>query len=794
MRDLPDEALVDDMNRARFKPGDHVLLGDTFFHVESVMGVGGMGSAYRVTDNLSIQYVLKVMHAELARVAEYRKSFKWEARVGARIRSVHLVRVRRLGTLGDAAETPYFLMDYVPGPTIRDLQRNSKRLRLEQVLNICLHVLQGLEVLHDHGIVHQDIKPANVILTKIRGEQVAKILDLGVIRVQRVEGDKRGWAGTPPYSAPEQILGMPIGPQTDLFAVGVMLYELLTGERPYPGNTEMDAIRRAHMPAPTLGTYDGCPPSVVRLVAKALSLRPENRFASASDMADAIETIVAELDPVDPQSLNNTRPDLITSDSSPSLMGQSRPTPIVAADLEDPTSPAGVDVERIRWHLAAASEAARGEPPKVNPYARTEPGQPLPLDALEALDRSTLLAGKAAPAARNVASAGAPLPAAGTPPSASSPGTKAPPSPGTAVMPMPPVFDAGHDSSPRNVMAARAASAPSIASAMSAPSIASAMSASMSGEGMLVRPMAVGVTSSERPEVGAGADANEVRTKGGRALTPAMRTEPMRAPFNPELHDDGPVSRTAMIQKPAAGNPANQTTPYWGQQRATLSPPKQESAATPAVMPGALPIARSMSPRNSIPPTFGVFHKPAATAKQASVSASEPAEAAEAAIEVATPEPRLPWFRKWFVSLKKRWRKAAKRRREVREIKKEESEAKALAKKHAIQDNKMKQAADKLNKAREKAEKRRQAEAEESMHVRSTQTKLILSILTGIAAGMVIFVGVLYYFTSAYNQHHVKLVPPSQSTQSAVQSGPPEQQQPIQTENSTTTAEKGPKR
>jgi serine/threonine protein kinase len=747
------------MNRARFKPGDHVLLGDTFFRVELVMGVGGMGSAYRVVDNLNVQYVLKVMHTELARVPEYRRSFKWEARVGARIRSVHLVRVRRLGTLGDAAETPYFLMDYVPGLTIRDLQRNSKRLRLDQVLNMCGHVLQGLEVLHDHGIVHQDIKPANVILTKVRGEQIAKILDLGVIRVQRVQGDKRGWAGTPPYSAPEQILGLQIGPQTDLFAVGVMLYELLTGERPYPGNTEMDAIRRAHIAAPTLKIYGGCPPSVVKLVAKALSLRPEDRFASASDMADAIETIVAELDPVDPQLLSNTMPDINNADSSPSLTGQSRPMPIMEADLDDPTSPAGVDVERIRWHLAAASDAARGEPPKINPYALTEPGR-----SIVPVDPSTLLAGKVPPLVKKA------LPAAGAPPPpAPSPGTAAPPSPGTAVMPPKPAI------------------APGIAMGTADPDSATTNAVATKD-----------VSTASAGAVGA-ADANGangVRTKGGQVLTPAMRTEPMRAPFNPEAHEE-PAPRTAMIQKPAAGNPANKTTLYWGQQRATTHPqpkqePNQEPAAMPVVLPGPGPvvIGRSISTRNSIPSTFGVFYRdPEQAAAQTEQAGMEVAE--EEALE-----PSLPWFRKWVVVLKKRWRKAARRRREVREIKREEKKATDLAKKQALRSKKIEEAADKISRAEEAEKKEREAmmpEKTPTMDLPSTKTKLVLSTLTGLAAGLLIFVCILYYFTFEYNQHQVKSAEAAKSIQQLSEPlTPTDPQESIQTKNSP--AEKGTNR
>lgn len=356
--------------------GSLIRTPEVTFRVEQNLGYGGMGEAHRVKNRMlnDDQLVLKVMHPEFARDPEARESFAWEARVGRKIKHENLARVEWLGTLDDADKTPYFIMEYVDGKTLRSTLKAvaGRRLEVEQALTISGQILRGLGALHERGIVHQDMKPSNIMLCRGPQGDLVKLIDLGVMRVLSVHGDSQTWAGTPPYSAREQIVGEPVGAWTDLFAVSVILFEMLAGETPYAkyGGTPGGAIARMDVKAPSLAGYGSFAAEILALVAKGLEVRSEHRFRSASEMEIAIETLLRGLQAPDPHEAV-TRPTLAGPPGEGDEHGE-----LGAVQLAGPTNEMNLDELHQRMELDTPERqppvaALESEP--ASPYSATKP-------------------------------------------------------------------------------------------------------------------------------------------------------------------------------------------------------------------------------------------------------------------------------------------------------------------------------------------------------------------------------------------------------------------------------------
>lgn len=358
------------------KVGSLIRTPEVTFRVEQNLGYGGMGEAHRVINRMlnDDQIVLKVMHPEFARDPEARENFAWEARVGRKIKHENLARVEWLGTLDDADKTPYFLMEYVAGKTLRNTLKEvaGGRLEVEQALTISGQMVRGLGALHERGIVHQDMKPSNIMLCRGPQGDLVKLIDLGVMRVLSVHGDSTTWAGTPAYSAREQIVGEPVGAWTDLFAVSVILFEMLAGETPYAkhGGSPAGAIARMDVQAPSLAGYGSFPAEVLALVAKGLQVRSEDRFRSASEMETTIEKVLRGLQSADPHEAV-TRPTL----AGPPQEGEEHGE-LGAVHLAGPTNEMTLD--ELHHQMGLDSHEGRLPPAALesepaSPYSATKP-------------------------------------------------------------------------------------------------------------------------------------------------------------------------------------------------------------------------------------------------------------------------------------------------------------------------------------------------------------------------------------------------------------------------------------
>ena len=260
---------------------------DGRYRVESLIARGGMATVYLGTDTrLDRTVALKIMHAELANDEDFVRRFVGEARSVARLSHPNVVTVFDQGADG---RTLYLAMEHVPGRTLRDLLNERGQLSPREALDIMDGVLAGLAAAHDAGMAHRDVKPENVLLTDTHAVKVA---DFGLARLHAgASQTKSGMIiGTAAYLAPEQVSGARTDARTDVYAAGVMLFELLTGRQPHTGDTPL-AVAYKHVnevvPPPS-SSVPGLPPALDALVALATSRDPELRPGDAGQFLRAI--------------------------------------------------------------------------------------------------------------------------------------------------------------------------------------------------------------------------------------------------------------------------------------------------------------------------------------------------------------------------------------------------------------------------------------------------------------------------------------------------------------------------
>ncbi len=263
---------------------------DGRYRVEAWLAHGGMATVYLGTDTrLDRSVALKIAHPELAGDEEFIRRFIGEARSVARLSSPHVVAVYDQGTDGQFL---YLAMEYVPGRTLRELLKERGRLSPADALDIIEGVLAGLAAAHEAGIVHRDVKPENVLLTN---NNLVKVADFGLARAAAAASrTKTGMIiGTAAYLAPEQVSRSSSDARTDVYAAGIMLFELLTGQQPHSGGSPLD-IAYKHVndavPAPS-SLVSGLPPALDALVALATCRDPDRRPADASHFLHAISDV-----------------------------------------------------------------------------------------------------------------------------------------------------------------------------------------------------------------------------------------------------------------------------------------------------------------------------------------------------------------------------------------------------------------------------------------------------------------------------------------------------------------------
>jgi eukaryotic-like serine/threonine-protein kinase len=268
-----------------------LLLGGRY-HVGSQIARGGMATVYVGTDTrLDRVVAIKIAHPELADDAEFVRRFIGEARSAARLNSPNVVGIYDQGSQG---RLHFIAMEYVPGQTLRQVLNERGRLPVREALDVMSGVLSGLAAAHQAGLAHRDVKPENVLLTQNGGVKVA---DFGLARsVAGAVQTKGGMIiGTAAYLAPEQVAGGQSDARTDVYAAGIMLYELLTGSQPHTAESPLAvAYKHVHeVVRPPSSVRSGLPPAMDHLVAMATSRDPDLRPANASQFLRAIDEVRA---------------------------------------------------------------------------------------------------------------------------------------------------------------------------------------------------------------------------------------------------------------------------------------------------------------------------------------------------------------------------------------------------------------------------------------------------------------------------------------------------------------------
>jgi eukaryotic-like serine/threonine-protein kinase len=269
------------------------LLGGRY-ELDGVVGRGGMAEVYRARDiRLDRIVAVKTLREDLARDATFQARFRREAQSAASLNHPSIVAVYDTGEdMAGPTPVPYIVMEYVDGRTLRELLRDDRRLLPERALEITDGVLRALDYSHRNGIIHRDIKPGNVMLTR---QAEVKVMDFGIARAvsdtQATMTQTAQVIGTAQYLSPEQARGERVDARSDLYSTGCLLYELLTGRPPFTGDSPV-AIAYQHVrenPIPPSQVDPEIPPWADAIVLKAMAKDPAERYQSAAEMRTDIQ-------------------------------------------------------------------------------------------------------------------------------------------------------------------------------------------------------------------------------------------------------------------------------------------------------------------------------------------------------------------------------------------------------------------------------------------------------------------------------------------------------------------------
>ncbi len=274
------------------------VVGKQFSHYEilSMLGVGGMGQVFLARDTrLGRKVAIKLLPAEFTRDGERVRRFEQEAQAASALNHPNILTIFDIGQPTNESDSQHFIAtEYVEGQTLRQLLEDGPR-PLEQIIDIAIQLADALSAAHTVGIVHRDIKPENVML---RSDGYVKVLDFGLAKLTEQSQpspitEPGRVMGTISYMSPEQALGQPVDGRTDIFSLGVVLYELLTGAQPFKANSEAatyNAILNLN-PAHLADAQPGLPKELQRIIAHMLEKDPQQRYQTAAELKSALKAL-----------------------------------------------------------------------------------------------------------------------------------------------------------------------------------------------------------------------------------------------------------------------------------------------------------------------------------------------------------------------------------------------------------------------------------------------------------------------------------------------------------------------
>jgi beta-lactam-binding protein with PASTA domain/predicted Ser/Thr protein kinase len=329
------------------------------YELGEILGFGGMSEVHLARDvRLHRDVAVKVLRADLARDPSFYLRFRREAQNAAALNHPAIVAVYDTGEADTAAgPLPYIVMEYVNGVTLRDIVHTDGPMTPTRAIEVIADACQALNFSHQHGIIHRDVKPANIMISTTNA---VKVMDFGIARALSDSGNSvtqtAAVIGTAQYLSPEQARGDTVDARSDVYSLGCVLYEMLTGEPPFVGDSPV-AVAYQHVredPVPPSRRYEGISPDLDAVVLKALSKNPENRYQTAAEMRSDLIRVHNGEPPEAPKILTEAeRSSLMATPHSSDSGALTNPLPRQQLDFTRQRSPGSIS----RWVIAVAALA-----------------------------------------------------------------------------------------------------------------------------------------------------------------------------------------------------------------------------------------------------------------------------------------------------------------------------------------------------------------------------------------------------------------------------------------------------
>jgi serine/threonine-protein kinase len=367
--------------RARdYQPGEQVP--GTVYKVLRLIGAGGMGTVYDVEDTtIGKRYVLKTLHPKLGAREDLARRIQNEARTLARLHHPNIVEVITAGITGDSLKLPYYLMERLSGQSLRVILEKKGQIELSHAYHIGIDLLDALDHAHDKNVIHRDVKPDNIFLHRTNaGITLTKLLDFGIVSMLDQDGETAGrFLGTLRYAAPEQLRGEKPTAKTDVYAAGLVVYEMIAGRGPFDDEGDSNRVASAHLhkfPQP-VSVFTRVPRELDILLMAALAKNPEARPRDAFSFAASLRNLKRAAEDIHARESTDNRvtvsavlsspdsgplPNLVTSSvSEPSrspattLVGMPTPTHVPTLPLTAPFANSTIPDSKSEMHERAAA-------------------------------------------------------------------------------------------------------------------------------------------------------------------------------------------------------------------------------------------------------------------------------------------------------------------------------------------------------------------------------------------------------------------------------------------------------
>jgi serine/threonine-protein kinase len=361
------------------------------YRITDLLGQGAMGVVYRALDPQLNRYVaIKLMGQSVASDSQLRERFLREAQAAGSLQHPNIITIFDFGEVDSHL---FIAMEYIDGADLSEIMDRRDPLPLPGKLDIIIDVLHALDYAHTKRVIHRDIKPANI---RVGMDGRAKLMDFGIARIDASDLTQTGMLiGTPNYMAPEQVTNAPLSPATDIFSLGVVLYEFLTYRRTFPGDTLHAVLYKvvSEQPPPLRDVMAGLPPALQPIVDKALAKDPAARYQTANEMAQALSAVRTAMSAGGPVTIASRRTPLAAAAEPPRrrallIGGGLAAVALVSAigyglatrrSAPDPVTPPAAPTATADQAAAAAGSPAPAAPgPAADPALASRPPVPSP--------------------------------------------------------------------------------------------------------------------------------------------------------------------------------------------------------------------------------------------------------------------------------------------------------------------------------------------------------------------------------------------------------------------------------